>query len=180
MKLPSNWRKFGKYGLVAYYPGTCPLLVSVPHGGEMRPPFIPDRQRPPSGKTLNDKACQDPDEDTNSRVTMAADIFTQEIAMVMVREYSQITGLQPHLLMCNLHRSKLDPNRPLVTAAQDPLGQHAYTEYHDFLSTAKAQMGGGLLVDLHGQNHQQNSIGALFLPLLALSQSWAICTRSPS
>ena len=29
-----------------------------------------------------------------------------------------ITRLRPHLIMCNLHRSKLDANRPLVTAAE--------------------------------------------------------------
>ena len=26
--------------------------------------------------------------------------------------------LKPHLIMCNLHRSKLDANRPLTTAAE--------------------------------------------------------------
>ena len=26
--------------------------------------------------------------------------------------------LKPHLVMCNLHRSKLDANRPLTTAAE--------------------------------------------------------------
>ena len=29
-----------------------------------------------------------------------------------------VTRLRPHLIMCNLHRSKLDANRPLVTAAE--------------------------------------------------------------
>ena len=119
--------------------------------------------------------------------------------------------------MCNLHRSKLDANRPLITAAearsdivkaftpkkqahtptpllcrihrnhlkrypqktpsnnsrckldcrgfhsqqiQDPLGQQVYAEYHAYLEVAKTEICRGLLLDLHGQNHQQNSIGA--------------------
>jgi len=60
--------------------------------------------------------------------------------------------------MCNLHRSKLDANRPLVTAAEDPLGQQVYAEYHAYLEVAKTDVCRGLLLDLHGQNHQQNSI----------------------
>ena len=107
--------------------------------------------------------------------------------------------LKPHLIMCNLHRSKLDANRPLTTAAevwinanifliftammndtetkhyvwcihhhqitenQDPLGQQVYAEYHAYLESAKTEIGRGLLLDLHGQNHQQNSIGGTLL-----------------
>ena len=44
---------------------------------------------------------------------------------------------------------------------QDPLGQQVYAEYHAFLEVAKTEVCRGLLLDLHGQNHQQNSIGAL-------------------
>ena len=119
----------------------------------------------------------DPDEDTASRITTAADIYTQEMALVLVREYCRLTGCRPHLVMCNLHRSKLDPNRPLHTAAevtpasvpalhpspQDPLGQQVYAEYHSFLEAARAEVGRGLVLDLHGQNHQQNSIGEIIL-----------------
>ena len=42
--------EYGTHGLTCYYPGTTNLIISVPHGGEMRPPFIADRQRPTSGK----------------------------------------------------------------------------------------------------------------------------------
>ena len=44
---------------------------------------------------------------------------------------------------------------------QDPLGQQVYAEYHAYLEVAKTEVCRGLLLDLHGQNHQQNSIGAL-------------------
>ena len=45
--------EYGTHGLTCYYPGTTNLIISVPHGGEMRPPFIADRQRPTSGKLLS-------------------------------------------------------------------------------------------------------------------------------
>ena len=58
---------FGSYGLVGrvwsdifidnefqveYYPGDVNLLISVPHGGEMKPPFIPDRVKKVDDKIL--------------------------------------------------------------------------------------------------------------------------------
>ena len=33
----------GLHGFVEYFPGNTNVIVSVPHGGEMRPPFILDR-----------------------------------------------------------------------------------------------------------------------------------------
>lgn len=150
--------EYGSHGLVCRYPGNCRLVVSVPHGGEMKPPFVEDRRRPASGQAREKPVAGDPDEDTASRITTAADIYTQEMALVLVREYCRLTGCRPHLVMCNLHRSKLDPNRPLHTAAEDPLGQQVYAEYHSFLEAARAEVGRGLVLDLHGQNHQQNSI----------------------
>ena len=160
--------QYGSYGLASHHPGTCPLILSVPHGGEMRPPFIQDRKKPPP--VLREKGT-DPDEDTQNRVSVCADIYTQEMGLVVAREYCKLTGDRPHVVMCNLHRSKLDANRPLHTAAevlllphppvraQDPLAQQVYTEYHGFLEQARQEVGRGLVIDLHGQNHQQNSIG---------------------
>jgi len=106
------------------------------------------------------------DDDTNYRITTAADIFTQEIAKTMVIEYNMITGQKPYLIMANLHRSKLDPNRPILQAAQgNGVCELVYKEYHNFVRSAKDEIKGpGLVIDLHGQNHHQNSIeiGYLF------------------
>ena len=46
--------EYGTHGLTCYYPGTTNLIISVPHGGEMRPPFIADRKRPASGKSTSE------------------------------------------------------------------------------------------------------------------------------
>jgi len=41
----------------------------------------------------------------------------------------------------------------------DPLSEVAYKDYHTFLKRAAQEINGeGLLIDLHGQNHKQNSI----------------------
>ena len=95
--------EYGTHGLTCYYPGTTNLIISVPHGGEMKPPFIADRQKPPSsrsaaveqdkvvkeknlkgenqvgtnGGTKLNREASDPDEDTAGRISIAADIYTQ-------------------------------------------------------------------------------------------------------
>jgi hypothetical protein len=170
--------EYGRHGLVSRHLGDARLVLSVPHGGEMRPPFVEDRRRPVSGRA--GQLQGDPDEDTNNRVTTAADIYTQQMALVTAREFAQLTGRRPHLVMCNLHRSKLDTNRPLRTATEDPVAEKVYAEYHAFLTAAREEVGTGLLVDLHGQNHQQNSTGAAPPPAATPAQSSATCTRGPS
>eukprot|EP00092_Neocalanus_flemingeri_P027037 GFUD01029321.1.p1 GENE.GFUD01029321.1~~GFUD01029321.1.p1 ORF type:complete len:315 (+),score=54.52 GFUD01029321.1:304-1248(+) len=159
---------FGTHGLVEYYPGTTNLIISVPHGGEMKPPFLPDRVKVPVEVTDDELKTnkETQDDDTNHRITTAADIFTQEIAKIMVKEYNIITGQKPYLIMANLHRSKLDPNRPILQAAQgNGVCELVYKEYHEFIRIAKKEVPvPGLVIDLHGQNHHQNSIeiGYLF------------------
>jgi len=71
---------FGSYGLVEYYPGNVNLVISVPHGGGMRPPFIPDRVK--KADNAENKSVVEGDDDTSNRITFAADIWTQDIAKV--------------------------------------------------------------------------------------------------
>jgi len=171
---------FGTHGLVEFYPGDTNLIISVPHGGEMKPPFLPDREKKKSEKVDETAAVTESenkpllsnsehekydkwetrDDDTNFKISTAADIFTQEIAKIMAKEYCVITGKKPYLIMANLHRSKLDPNRPIQQAAQgNLLVELVYKEYHKFIASAKEELDGpGLVIDLHGQNHHQNSI----------------------
>ena len=59
-----------------------------------------------------------------------------------------------------LHRSKLDPNREEDKATDgDPTAKEAYVNYHNCIHEAKARLGEegpGLLLDIHGQDHQYN------------------------
>ncbi len=66
-----------------------------------------------------------------------------------------------------LPRIKLDPNRAIDEAAQgDPTAEAVYNDYHFYLEQAKQIVGRGILFDLHGQAHGQNSteMGYLLLP----------------
>jgi len=128
---------FGRGGYVEYVPGDLPLAVSVPHGGGLTPEEIPDRV---TGTTVTD---------ANSVETARA-----------VREaFVQRTGKAPHLIISHLKRTKLDPNREIVEAAQgNPYAENAWDEFQAYIDVAEDlivdDFGSGLYLDLHGHGHE--------------------------
>lgn len=126
---------------IEYIPGDLPIVISAPHGGREKPDDIPTRT---VGKV---------DSDTN----------TQELARTLGDEFFAQTGGRPHLVICRLHRSKLDCNREIVEAAAgDPIAEKAWSEYHAFIEQARkaaiAGAGRAFYIDLHGQNHRDRRI----------------------
>ena len=69
--------EYGTHGLTCYHPGTTNLIISVPHGGEMRPPFIADRQRPASGK-LSTRSEGNKLTSEGNKLTKEGNTFTEE------------------------------------------------------------------------------------------------------
>ena len=70
------------------------------------------------------------------------------------------TGKTPHLIINNIYRSKMDPNRVIDDAAQGSTGAiEAYNTYHDTIAKAKLKFDGkpGLLIDIHGLGHEKNT-----------------------
>jgi len=127
---------FGQRNFIEYVPGELPLVIAVPHGGRLRPEEIPDR--------------------TNG--VMDIDANTQELARTIAAVIHAETGRHVHLVVCRLHRSKLDANRDLAEAAQgNALAEQAWNEHHAFIETACAaavrQFGVAFLIDLHGHGH---------------------------
>jgi N-formylglutamate amidohydrolase len=118
-------------------PGDSPLVISAPHGGREKPSDIPNRT---SGVT-------------------DADANTQELARTVSEHFFKNTGHRPHLIICLLHRSKLDANREIREAAQgNATAEKAWHEYHAAiaraLAAAVARHGFAFFIDLHGQNHK--------------------------
>jgi len=126
---------------IEYLPGTLPLIISAPHGGYLKPEELPDRQE---GKREQDA-------------------FTQEMARSLRDEFQARTGGTPYVILCRLHRVKLDCNREIKEAAQgDALAEKAWHEYHDSIEKAKAEVqknfGAGLYIDLHGHRHPEGRV----------------------
>lgn len=131
---------WGKNRYVRYDAGALPVIVSVPHGGSVAPPAIPDR--------------------TGTTVT---DLHTIELGRAIVSAFERRTGQSPHLVVCLLRRTKLDANRDVGEAAQGQADAvRAWTDYHGFIETAIGRVRGGngrgLYIDLHGHGHQQQRL----------------------
>lgn len=132
---------FGRNEYVEYLAGDLPVIVSAPHGGRLRPVELPDRE---AG-------------------TFSFDVNTQELARAVADELHRRTGHWPHVIVCRLHRRKLDCNRDLPEAAAgQPLAEQAWHEYHGFIEAARravvAHSGRGLYIDLHGHGHQDQRL----------------------
>lgn len=124
---------WGRNHYIEYIAGDLPLVLSIPHGGTLRPDEIADR-------TWGARAGPDP--------------HSLEYALEVADHLYDLTGHRPHIIINHLHRIKLDANRDLEEAAQgDPWAEQAWREFHAFIddaeATVAAQYGRGLYLDLH-------------------------------
>ncbi|MFC1662151.1 hypothetical protein ACFL3S_12000 [Gemmatimonadota bacterium] len=127
----------GRKGYSEYLPGSLPLVISAPHGGEFEPVEIPNRGW---GATAQDRN-------------------TLDLALRIREAIWERTGAYPHVVLSRLHRIKLDPNREIVEAAQGNWeAERAWWEYHTFADEAGALVedafGHGLYLDIHGHAHE--------------------------
>ena len=126
---------FGSQNYVEFNAGDFPVVISVPHGGAIAPPTIPDR--------------------TGTTVT---DANTIDLGRSIADAFQSRTGRRPFIVICHLRRTKLDANREVVEAAQgNAAAIQAWTEYHAFIelamSTAASGTARGFYIDLHGHGH---------------------------
>lgn len=127
---------FGTARHMEYIAGDLPLVLTVPHGGRAQPADLPTRRK---GVTV-------------------MDANTQELARELVAELERLSGGRVHLILSHLHRSRLDPNREIVEAANGhPGAEQVWREFHaaieGALAAAEARHGFAFLVDLHGHSH---------------------------
>jgi hypothetical protein len=101
----------GQNGWIEYVVGDLPIVISMPHGGAIAPPTIPDR-------TFG---------------TMVTDRNTIALGRAIADALRGLTGRTPHLVISLLRRTKLDPNREAFEAAQGQAAMvQAWAEYHSF------------------------------------------------
>lgn len=128
---------FGRNDYIEYIAGNLPLIISVPHGGALTPSEIPDR-------TCGDETV--------------TDSYTIDLGREISEAIHDITGCYPHVIICNLKRTKLDANRDLAEAAcGNPWAEIAWNEFQQYIDTASyiitQESGKGLFIDLHGHGH---------------------------
>lgn len=127
---------YGENNYTQYHVGSLPIVISVPHGGLVDPSNIPDR------------ICNNP--------TTVTDSYTIELAMQIDSALFNLTGCHPHIIICNLKRTKIDCNREISEGAcSNPIAEKAWYEFQNFIDTAQALAqnsfaGKAFYMDLHG------------------------------
>jgi N-formylglutamate amidohydrolase len=125
-------------GYIEYLAGELPLILAAPHGGELSPAGLPDRD------------CPD--------CVYVNDANTQDLARRIYAAIYARTGCYPHVIINRLSRRKLDANRDLPEAADGiPAAAEAWYDFHGFIDYAKAaattNTDRALFIDLHGHGH---------------------------
>jgi len=151
--------EFSENHYIEYRPGTLNVILSVPHGGHLKPKHLPNRD---FGKLVDGRRVFDHKYPKDHSVTVRtkADKFTKELATSLANVLEKKTGRRPHVIINHLHRLKLDCNCSQseatfgVTEVVD-----AWKSYHRFIELAKKNIGkAGLYLDIHGHSHGENWI----------------------
>ncbi|MBR9914784.1 MAG: T9SS type A sorting domain-containing protein [Algicola sp.] len=134
---------------IEYIPGNLPIIISVPHGGVLL-----------SGETIGGVFYDDNDANLPDRTCGAIerDVNTDILARRIQDEIFAQTGGYAHIIINNLHRSKMDPN--LMVSPGSCANSHAasyWSDFHNFINDAsqsvEADWGKGLYIDLQGKSN---------------------------
>lgn len=143
---------FEKYTQIE--PGDINIMISVPHDGYLRPGNITDRRSDEIGNLKGD---------LNTRI-FAKHIQEELIRLFLLRKSILV---KPFMVINNLHRIKMDPNRKFTDSCFDCSEDSgvAYQEYHNMIKEhfgdqfmLNSPYEQGLLIDIHGHNHKENLI----------------------
>lgn len=123
--------------LVDIHPGDLPIVISIPHSGQLSPEEIPDRRFSP---TENDP-------------------YALELGMQIAQRMEERTGRRPHIIVNPYSRAKVDPHRDLYDGARrQPLAQQVWQDYHAAIDEAGRevldQCGWGHYFDLHTSSEE--------------------------
>jgi len=150
---------FSKNHYIEYRPGTLNVILSVPHGGHLKPKHLPNRD---FGSVVNGRLVFDHKypKDQSAAVRTKGDKFTKELATALSNVLERKTGHRPHVIINHLHRLKFDSNCDQSEATFEvPEVVDAWLSYHSFIELAKKHIGkAGLYFDIHGHSHIENWI----------------------
>jgi len=123
----------GRNAYTSYYPGNIPIILSIPHGGNISPSEISNRTY---GVTVTDSN-------------------TIELGIAISNYLFSKYSIRPYIVINNLKRTKLDANRDKTEAAQGNIfAERAFDEFHYYISCARDDIinnfSTGLLFDIHG------------------------------
>ena len=118
--------------------GDMPLVISVPHGGSLKPAEVPNRE------------C--------AGITTVRDTYTIEMAEAIQQEMMERYGKTPYIIISNIARTKVDLNRALEEATcNNEEVRQTWHDFHSFvdhaLELSVQEFGKTLYIDLHAHGH---------------------------
>lgn len=135
-----NTTVYGSNNYVKFIVGDLksPIILASPHDGTIIPDNWPLRDHP-DAVTVRD---------------LYVSALTTEIADALYRK----TGLHPHVIINDVARSRMEPNRALEEAYhKTEAANQLWRQYHAFLKGAQdmvqKNVGKGLFLDMHGHGH---------------------------
>lgn len=133
------------YQWLTLWAGTLPIIFSAPHGG----------RQPVAGVDVRRGVGI-------AQFATGRDHNTDELAEKIAAKLEVRLGAKPFLLVANFARKYLDVNRPPERAYESTEAKFYYDAYHNALREAhdrvRRQWGSGLLLDIHGQSAQDDTI----------------------
>jgi hypothetical protein len=122
---------------VEYYPGYEGIIITISHGGKLKPDYIDNRD------------CDN--------LNCNSDLYTYEIGRGV---YKELEDISPYFISSSLHRSKLDPNRDSSTAYNNFFAKYYYEIFHSRILQSIAEQNKDivLLIDIHGHTHDHGFI----------------------
>lgn len=147
--LPAQEKTPPRSDLVKTQSGKLPIILSAPHGGTKDVPGVPARK----GEGLK----------TGGAGFFAGrDVGTEELADDVAKAIEAKMGAKPYMVVARFHRKFIDANRPPEIAYEDAKAKPTYDAYREVLAAyckdVKKTYGKGLLLDLHGQGSQPDTI----------------------
>lgn len=122
---------FAREDYLTYDEGNNNIILSAPHGGGMKPFFIPNRQYGNKGR----------------------DSYTRRL----IEKIIELSRDKPFYVYSDIHRSKVDLNRDIIEGAQGNIEmQGVWHQWNDildiYLNRVRQSYGRGLYIDLHSHN----------------------------
>lgn len=120
-----------------------PIILASPHDGTIEPASMPFRDHK-DAVTVRD---------------LYLTLLTEEISNALFAK----TGLRPHVIINDVARARMEPNRALDEAYHKSEAANAlWREYHAFLKGARDMVannvGKGLFLDMHGHGHDKKRV----------------------
>jgi N-formylglutamate amidohydrolase len=135
----------GPARLLTVWAGMLPIILSAPHGGRESIPGVPVRR----GIGV-------------PQFTTERDSNTAELAEAIGRALGDRLDAKPFVIVARFERKYVDANRPHAAAYESAAAKPYYEAYHRALEDASERVRqlwmGGLLLDIHGQGAEADTI----------------------